>query len=289
VSNRKATNVSSRGRPARGILRSLPIWRRAHGDECDAYRSTGVATMDFSGAVSAAERSQVSDASAAKATGWYWRATRVALRPQGEAGFGLVVTASTSGPSIMAPARPSDGCQAMGARVTSAGRLANQERSRRKGCWPMASARDDPSEAWVSRRANALDDGWSCEELAAALLMDDDMVRSWHKLYVERGIAALVVFHQGGSEGHLTCEQETELVEWVRATLPRRDLQRLLQSGPPLPAPRGIEKLDQVLRFGHGQLPRHQSCPFSGFEGVGVPDRWCYRQPIREDDGKRSP
>jgi transposase len=87
-----------------------------------------------------------------------------------------------------------------------------------------ALARDGRSEARVSRRANAvvlLNDGWSCAEVAAALLIDDDTVRSWHKLYVEQGLAGLVVFHQGGSEGHLTCEQEAELVEWVRATLPR--------------------------------------------------------------------
>jgi transposase len=79
----------------------------------------------------------------------------------------------------------------------------------------------------VSRRANALillNDGWSCAgaEVAAALLMDDDTVRSWHKLYVEQGLAGLVLFHQGGSEGHLTCEQEAELAQWVRETLPAR-------------------------------------------------------------------
>jgi transposase len=87
-----------------------------------------------------------------------------------------------------------------------------------------ALARDGRSEARVSRRANALvllNDGWSCSEVATALLMDDDTVRSWHKLYEEQGLTGLVVFHQGGSEGHLTFQQEAELVKWIRATLPR--------------------------------------------------------------------
>ena len=54
------------------------------------------------------------------------------------------------------------------------------------------------SEARVARRANAivlLDDGWSCAEVAAALLIDDDSMRSWHKLYAEPGLTGLVVFH----------------------------------------------------------------------------------------------
>ena len=87
-----------------------------------------------------------------------------------------------------------------------------------------ALARDGLSEGRVVRRANALvllNDGWSCAEVAAALLLDDDTVRSWQRLYQERGLTGLVVFHQGGSEGHLTCEQEAALVEWVRANLPR--------------------------------------------------------------------
>src|SRR5450756_2967256 len=49
-----------------------------------------------------------------------------------------------------------------------------------------ALARDGLSEARVARRANAivlLNDGWSCEEVATALLIDDDTVRSWHDLY----------------------------------------------------------------------------------------------------------
>ena len=75
-----------------------------------------------------------------------------------------------------------------------------------------ALARDGLSEGRVVRRANALvllNDGWSCAEVATALLLDDDTVRGWHRLYEEHGLTGLVVFHQGGSEGHLTCERES--------------------------------------------------------------------------------
>ena len=71
----------------------------------------------------------------------------------------------------------------------------------------MALARDGRSEARASRRANAivlLNDGWSCGEVAAALLMDDDTVRGWSKLYEEHGLTGLVVFGHGGSDSHLT-------------------------------------------------------------------------------------
>jgi len=87
-----------------------------------------------------------------------------------------------------------------------------------------ALARDGGSEARAARRANAivlLNDGWSCQEVAAALLIDDDTVRSWHKLYAEHGLTGLVVFDAGGSESHLTRQQESELVDWVRANVPR--------------------------------------------------------------------
>lgn len=86
-----------------------------------------------------------------------------------------------------------------------------------------ALARDGLSEARVARRANAivlLNDGWSCAEVAAALLIDDDSVRSWYKLYDEHGLTGLVVFHHLGSQSRLASEQEAALFEWVRTTLP---------------------------------------------------------------------
>src|SRR5450631_2991028 len=87
-----------------------------------------------------------------------------------------------------------------------------------------ALARDGLSEARVARRANAivlLNDGWSCEEVATALLIDDDTVRSWHDLYAVHGLTGLVVFHHQGSQSHLTSVEEVALFDFVRATLPR--------------------------------------------------------------------
>jgi transposase len=87
-----------------------------------------------------------------------------------------------------------------------------------------ALARDGSSEARAARRANAivlLDGGWSCAEVAAALLIDDDTVRSWHGLYVEHGLTGLVVMGHQGSKSHLPREAEAALVEWVRTILPR--------------------------------------------------------------------
>ena len=46
----------------------------------------------------------------------------------------------------------------------------------------------------VTRRANALvllDGGRSCQEVAAALLFDDDTIRGWHNLFEQRGIEGL--------------------------------------------------------------------------------------------------
>ena len=58
-------------------------------------------------------------------------------------------------------------------------------------------ARDGLAEARVGRRANAivlLDRGWSCERVAAALLLDDDTVRSWHSAYQRGGVEELKTF-----------------------------------------------------------------------------------------------
>src|SRR5665648_1037196 len=49
-----------------------------------------------------------------------------------------------------------------------------------------ALARDGSSPCRVSRRANALvllDKGWSCQQVADALLLDDDTIRGWRKLF----------------------------------------------------------------------------------------------------------
>ena len=88
----------------------------------------------------------------------------------------------------------------------------------------IALARDGSASARVTRRANALvllDDGWSCQQVADALLFDDDTIRGWHKLFEQRGIEGLTSFDMGGSAGFLNAAQEEALKVFVGATLPR--------------------------------------------------------------------
>ena len=71
----------------------------------------------------------------------------------------------------------------------------------------VALVRDGSAASRLTRRANALvllDGGWSCQEVAAALLMDDDTIRGWHKLFEQRGIEGLTSFDMGGSAGFCT-------------------------------------------------------------------------------------
>src|SRR5450759_3137435 len=52
-------------------------------------------------------------------------------------------------------------------------------------------ARNGSAAHRLARRANALvllDDGWSCENVARALLLDDDTIRGWHGLFVAEGL-----------------------------------------------------------------------------------------------------
>src|SRR5208282_5627229 len=75
----------------------------------------------------------------------------------------------------------------------------------------VALVRDGSAASRVTRRANALvllDGGWSCQEVSAALLMDDDTIRGWHKLFEQRGIEGLTSFDMGGSAGFLSTAQE---------------------------------------------------------------------------------
>ena len=65
-----------------------------------------------------------------------------------------------------------------------------------------------------TRHSNAivlLDQSWSCEHDAKALLLDDDTVRDWHRAYEQGGVEGLKSFgHEGGSS-HLTDEQAIAL------------------------------------------------------------------------------
>jgi len=88
----------------------------------------------------------------------------------------------------------------------------------------IALARDGSARSRVTRRANALvllDDGWSCVDVARALLLDDDTVRNWRKLYEQRGIEGLTSFDMGGSASFLSAAQEEALKAFVSETLPR--------------------------------------------------------------------
>ena len=88
----------------------------------------------------------------------------------------------------------------------------------------IALARDGSAASRVTRRANALvllDAGWSCQEVADALLLNDDTIRGWFKLFEQRGIEGLTSFDMGGSASFLSAAQEEALKVFVSATLPR--------------------------------------------------------------------
>jgi transposase len=76
----------------------------------------------------------------------------------------------------------------------------------------------------LGRRANALvllDDGMSCGDVARVLLLDDDTVRTWYRLYREQGIEGLAGFGHEGSACRLSDAQQDRLKAWVAETLPR--------------------------------------------------------------------
>src|SRR5258708_32549675 len=88
----------------------------------------------------------------------------------------------------------------------------------------IAVARDGLVEHRVARRANAivlLNDGWNCEEVGSALLLDDDTVREWFEVYQRQGMAGLRNFGHEGSSCQLTDEQQTALKAFVTTRLPR--------------------------------------------------------------------
>jgi hypothetical protein len=48
------------------------------------------------------------------------------------------------------------------------------------------------SPEWRGRVGPCQHDGWSCQEVAAALLLNDDTIRGWFKLFEQRGIEVVV-------------------------------------------------------------------------------------------------
>ena len=88
----------------------------------------------------------------------------------------------------------------------------------------VALMRNGSAASRVTRRANAvvlLDDGWSFEQVAKALYLDDDTVRRWSKVFTSGGVEALTRFESGGSESHLSPAQEQALKAWISNILPR--------------------------------------------------------------------
>jgi transposase len=85
-------------------------------------------------------------------------------------------------------------------------------------------ARDGLAETRLTRRAHALvllDNGMSCVDVARLLFLDDDTIRSWHRLYLESGIDGLAGFGYEGGSCRLSLEQQSQLKPWITETLPR--------------------------------------------------------------------
>jgi transposase len=61
----------------------------------------------------------------------------------------------------------------------------------------------------------------SCEAVASVLLLDDDTIRTWRRLYQEDGIEGLAGFGYEGRACRLSQAQQGRLTSWITATLPR--------------------------------------------------------------------
>jgi transposase len=85
-------------------------------------------------------------------------------------------------------------------------------------------ARDGSATHRLARLANALvllDAGMSCEAVAKVLLLDDDTIRTWYRLYEEDGIEGLASFGYEGGACRLSEAQQCKLAAWITETLPR--------------------------------------------------------------------
>ncbi len=88
----------------------------------------------------------------------------------------------------------------------------------------IALARNGSAAHRLARRANALvllDRGMSCADVGSVLLLDDDTIRTWHRLYQEDGIGGLAEFGYEGSSCRLSTDQQEQLKAWIGETLPR--------------------------------------------------------------------
>jgi transposase len=59
------------------------------------------------------------------------------------------------------------------------------------------------------------------ETIAKVLLLDDDTIRTWYRLYEEDGIEGLASFGYEGGACRLSEEQQDRLAAWITETLPR--------------------------------------------------------------------
>jgi len=93
----------------------------------------------------------------------------------------------------------------------------------------IALARDGSVAHRLARHATVLvllDQGMSCEAIAAVLLFDDDTVRTWHRLYEDNGIEGLASFGDERSSCRLSDEQQDKLKVGITEALPHRSLER---------------------------------------------------------------
>jgi hypothetical protein len=121
-------------------------------------------------------------------------------------------------------------------------------------------ARDGSVPHRLARRANALvllDDGMSCSAIAQVLLLDDDTIRTWYRLYEEDGIEGLVSFGNEGSACRLNEAQQDRLKTWVTDNLPRTTREVGLwieqECGIGAPEPIGFDRAAAPPRHGTSQ------------------------------------
>ena len=60
----------------------------------------------------------------------------------------------------------------------------------------------------------------SCQDVGAVLLVDDDTIRTWYRLFKSGGISGLADFDHKGSACRLRLDQQEQLSSWVNKTLP---------------------------------------------------------------------
>ncbi|MGB7127915.1 MAG: IS630 family transposase [Candidatus Rhabdochlamydia sp.] len=65
-----------------------------------------------------------------------------------------------------------------------------------------------------------LDDGWSCAQVAYALLLDEDTIRRYYKTYLEGGKEALLNLNYTGKACRLNQDQLTQLKLYVKQEVP---------------------------------------------------------------------